>query len=77
MSFFEYRACLAGHAQDMQERQALEAWSCANIMNCWVEDSISPARLLGKEAPSRPTTDPDEYRERMRAKMARARMEDV
>lgn len=77
MSFFEYRACMAGSDKQMANFQALGAWGCANLMNCWVEDTITPARLLGKEAPTRETTDPEEFRARMRARQARARMEDV
>ncbi len=78
MSFFELRACLAGHDDGMREWVRLEAWSVANLVNCWVgEDPVTPAELLGEDKPGVPVTSREELRENMARKKRKMRMEDV
>lgn len=78
MSYAELMACVAGHADTMMDLSRLAAWSVAMIINVWVapNDRVTPAELLGDRKPAS-FSDMDDYRERMRARQRKARMEDV
>lgn len=46
MTLKEFRVMVEAHEEKSKRDMELLAWTCANLMNCWVKKKIKPRDLL-------------------------------